>query len=152
MSHMTCSYWWHTESKQHLLTTFCSNLLLPVLQAKKSWVKVEAMPLAQEWVQQWNFMQPKTTHTHTHTHTHITSNNCIASIYNSCHQWVLPDPYLIFLLKLAILGLVLSFLLSLDHKQGPKYLIECLPKVTVLKQGVKKSLRVSFVMTAKNIL
>ena len=33
----------------------------------------------------------------------------------------------------------LSLLDRLDHKSGPRYLIECLPYFTVLKLGIKKS-------------
>ena len=38
-----------------------------------------------------------------------------------------------------MLVLVLSSLFSFDHKNGPKYLIECFPYVIELNRGIWKS-------------
>ena len=45
----------------------------------------------------------------------------------------------ILVLKADHVARSLSFLGNLDHKNGPRYLIECLPYFTVLNRGIKKS-------------
>ena len=51
--------------------------------------------------------------------------------------------FLILFLKVFRVGTSLILLLSFDHKNGPKYLTECLPWRIVLKHGISKSLFLS---------
>ena len=60
--------------------------------------------------------------------------------------------FLILVWKEFKLDFSLSHMLNLDHSQGPKYLIECLPFSTVLNLGCSREVKIQYKVIVSKVV